>query len=51
MHSLSRRRVGSVSAEGVTAPDLGAVFTRWQRHRISSREVEAVLVSVLLGRP
>jgi chromosome partitioning protein len=34
---------------GVTAPDLAAVLTRWQRQRISSRETEAVLVAAQLA--
>jgi chromosome partitioning protein len=34
---------------GVTAPDLAAVLTRWQRHRISSRETEAALVGEQLA--
>jgi chromosome partitioning protein len=33
---------------GVRAPDLVAVLTRWQRHRISSRETEAALVTAQL---
>lgn len=34
---------------GVTAPELAAVLTRWQRQRISSRETEAALVAAQLA--
>jgi chromosome partitioning protein len=34
---------------GVAAPELAAVLTRWQRHRISSRETEAALVAAQLA--
>ncbi len=33
----------------MTAPRLVAVLTRWQRHRISSRETEAALVAAQLA--
>jgi chromosome partitioning protein len=34
---------------GVTAPELAAVLTRWQRLRISSRQTEAALVAARLA--
>ncbi len=35
---------------GVTVPDLAAVLTRWQRHRISSRQTEAALDAAQLAQ-
>jgi chromosome partitioning protein len=34
---------------GIAAPELASVLTRWQRHRISSRETEAALVAAQLA--
>jgi cellulose biosynthesis protein BcsQ len=34
---------------GARAPELGAVVTRWQRHRIVSRETEAALAAAQLA--